>query len=56
MERPFDAESELSKLLSEEIAKGIDAEILKNVMEIDYAYRRKRRIGELWPEITDGDA
>lgn len=44
----FDAEDELSKLLSDEIAKSIDAEILKNIMEIDHRVSRKRRIEELW--------
>lgn len=44
----FDIESELPRILSEEIAKGIDADILKNIMEIDQCASRKRRIEELW--------
>lgn len=44
----FDAEDELSRILSEEIAKGIDADIMKNIMEIDQRAQRKKSIEELW--------
>lgn len=38
----IDIEDELTKVLSEELAKNIDAEILKTVLGDDY-YRNKRR-------------
>ncbi len=38
----IDIENELTSMLSEELAKSIDAEILKSILGDDY-YRNKRR-------------
>ena len=44
----IDAEEEMSKLLSEEIAKSIDAEILKNIMVIATNKIRKKHIDKIF--------
>lgn len=38
----IDIEAQLTSMLSEQLAKSIDAEILKNILGDDY-YRNKRR-------------
>ena len=44
----MDAEKELAKLLSEHLAKEIDAEILKNIMTIATNQVRKKSIGKIF--------
>ena len=44
----MDAENELSKILSEQLAKEIDAEILKNIMAIATNRVRKKSIGKIF--------
>ena len=52
----INAEDELSKLLSEEISKSIDAEIingLKDYMTISKSWKRKNSIEKLYKKIKD---
>jgi hypothetical protein len=44
----FDAEHELSRLLSEEIAKSIDTEIGSMLGAVEKRVHRKNAIEELW--------
>lgn len=44
----FDAEHELSRLLSEEIAKQIDTDILSMLGVVEKRVHRKNVIEELW--------
>lgn len=44
----MNAEEELSKILSEQLAKEIDAEILKNIMSIATNKVRKKSIGKIF--------
>ena len=44
----MNAEEELSKILSEHLAKEIDAEILKNIMAIATNQVRKKSIGKIF--------
>lgn len=46
----IDASDELSRILSEEIAKQIDADILTILGVVDKRVHRKNVIKELWPE------
>ena len=54
MKDNINAEDELSKLLSEEISKSIDAEIingLKDYMTISKSWKRKNSIEKLYKKI-----
>lgn len=44
----MNAEEELSKILSDHLAKEIDAEILKNIMAIATNNVRKKSIGKIF--------
>jgi hypothetical protein len=44
----MNVEYELSKILSEQLAKEIDAEILKNIMAISKNNVRKASIGKIF--------
>jgi len=44
----MDAERELSKMLSEQLAKEIDTEILKSIMAIATNKVRKKSIGKIF--------
>ena len=44
----MNAEAELSKILSDQIAREIDAEILKNIMAISTNNVRKKSIGKIF--------
>jgi hypothetical protein len=47
-ESHLDASEELSRILSEEIAKGIDSEILSMLGVVDKRVHRRNKIEELW--------
>ena len=44
----MNAEEELSRILSEQLAREIDAEILKNIMAISPKNVRKKSIGKIF--------
>lgn len=48
IENSMNAEEELSKILSEQIAREIDAEILKNIMAMAANQVRKKSIGKIF--------
>ena len=43
-----DIESELTKILSEELAKGIDREIIKNIHRLGKTIRRQEKIKRIF--------
>jgi len=45
----IDASDEISRMLSEEIAKQIDADILNILGAVDKRVNRRNKIEELWP-------
>lgn len=55
MKDNINVEDELSKLLSEELAKSIDAEILSNLkkMAVSKSWKRKNSIDKLYKKIKD---
>ena len=55
--KPINAEDELSKLLSEELAKSIDAEILNDLkkMAASKSWKRKNSIDKLYKTIKDAE-
>ena len=55
MKDSINAEDELSKLLSEELAKSIDAEILSDLkkMAASKSWKRKNSIEKLYKKIKD---
>ena len=55
MKDNINAEDELSKLLSEELAKSIDAEILSSLknMTLSKSWKRKNSIDKLYKKIKD---
>ena len=55
MKDNINAEDELSKLLSEELAKSIDAEILSDLknMVASKSWKRKNSIDKLYKKIKD---
>jgi hypothetical protein len=55
MKDSINAEDELSKLLSEELAKSIDAEILSDLkkMAASKSWKRKNSIDKLYKKIKD---
>lgn len=55
MKDNINAEDELSKLLSEEIAKSIDVEILSGLknMTLSKSWKRKNSIDKLYKKIKD---
>lgn len=48
----MNAVEELSKILSEQLAKEIDAEILKNIMTVATNQIRKNSIGKIFKPKT----
>ena len=54
MKDNINAEDELMKLLSEELAKNIDAEIIKNIqnMASSKSWKRKNSIDKLYKKKT----
>jgi len=57
MKDNINAEDELMKLLSEEIAKNIDAEIIGNIksMVSSKSWKRKNSIDKLYKKIKDAE-
>ena len=55
MKNRINAEDELMKILSEELAKNIDAEIIKNIqnMASSKSWKRKNSIDKLYNKIKD---
>ena len=55
MNKNINVEDELSKLLSEELAKSIDAEILSDLkkMAASKSWKRKNSIDKLYKKIKD---
>lgn len=53
MKNSINAEDELMKLLSEELAKNIDAEIVKNIqnMASSKSWKRKNSIEKLYKKV-----
>jgi hypothetical protein len=47
----IDIESELTKVLSEELAKGIDREILKSLGILERPIRRKNSINRIYKNV-----
>ena len=54
MKNNINAEDELMKILSEELAKSIDAEIISNIqnMASSKSWKRKNSIEKLYKKIT----
>ena len=55
--KSLNIEDELSKLLSEELAKSIDAEILSDLkkMAASKSWKRKNSIDKLYKKIKDAE-
>ena len=55
MKDNINAEDELMKILSEELTKNIDAEIIKNIqnMASSKSWKRKNSIDKLYNKIKD---
>ena len=48
----IDIENELSSMLSDELAKSIDAEILKGLFESSKPFKRRNSIGKIYKKRT----
>lgn len=46
-----DIESELTKILSEELAKGIDREILRSLGVFERPFKRKNSINKIYKDV-----
>lgn len=57
MKNSINAEDELMKLLSNELAKSIDVEIINNIknMAVSKSWKRKDSIDKLYKKIKDAE-